>query len=117
MMPAATLLLAALLAPGCLAQQQHAAHHLTRPQRRLEAVAVVEPVQQLPAEHRREEEVSLLARIVGEETQGKVVDSIVTWAKDKARENPGCVERFVCEMYKTGETLNGIPYLLMSITK
>jgi len=116
MMPAATLLLAALLAPACLAQQQHAAHHLTRPQRRLEAVAVVEPVQQLPAEHRREEEVSLLARIVGEETQGKVVDSIVTWAKDKARENPGCVERFVCEMYKTGETLNGIPYLLMSIT-
>merc|ERR1712107_749372 len=35
---------------------------------------------------------------------------------DKAKENPGCVERFVCEMYKTGETMSGIPYILMSIT-
>ena len=84
---------------------------LFRPHRqeRLEVVEVVEPVS--------DQDVSILSRIVGEETQGKVVDSIISWARDKAKENPGCVERFVCEMYKTGETMNGIPYLLMSITK
>ena len=49
--------------------------------------------------------------------QARVIESVSNWANDKAKENPGCVERFVCEMYKTGETLNGIPYLLMSITK
>ena len=97
------------LASTALAQQNH---HLTRPLRseRLEVVEVVEPVAATP-------EPSLLARIVGEETQGKVVDSIISWARDKAKENPGCVERFVCEMYKTGETMSGIPYILMSITK
>merc|ERR1712029_1181153 len=90
------------LASAAMAQNNH---HLTRPLRteRLE----VEPVDTEP---------SLLARIVGEETQGKVVDSIISWARDKAKENPGCVERFVCEMYKTGETMSGIPYILMSIT-
>jgi len=94
------------LASAAMAQNNH---HLTRPLRteRLEVVEVVEPVETEP---------SLLARIVGEETQGKVVDSIISWARDKAKENPGCVERFVCEMYKTGETMSGIPYILMSIT-
>merc|ERR1712107_294495 len=41
---------------------------------------------------------------------------IYSHVEDKAKENPGCVERFVCEMYKTGETMSGIPYILMSIT-
>jgi len=101
-------LLSLCVASTAMAQQNH---HLTRPLRteRLEVVEVVEPVVATP-------EPSLLARIVGEETQGKVVDSIISWARDKAKENPGCVERFVCEMYKTGETMNGIPYILMSIT-
>ena len=63
------------------------------------------------------EELSLFARLVGEDTQARVIESISTWANDKAKENPGCVERFVCETYKTGETMSGVPYLLMSLTK
>jgi hypothetical protein len=63
------------------------------------------------------EELSLFARLVGEDTQARVIESISTWANDKAKENPGCVERFVCETYKTGETMTGVPYLLMSLTK
>lgn len=62
------------------------------------------------------EEQSLLARIIGEETQARVIESISDWANDKARENPGCVERFVCETYRTGESLTGLPYLAMSLT-
>ena len=63
------------------------------------------------------EELSLFARLVGEDTQARVIESISSWANDKAKENPGCVERFVCETYKTGETMSGVPYLLMSLTK
>merc|ERR1711892_1522331 len=61
-------------------------------------------------------ELSLFARLVGEDTQARVIESISTWANDKAKENPGCVERFVCETYKTGETMSGNPYLMMSLT-
>ena len=101
-------LLTLCLASSVFGQQhQQQIHHLTRP--RQERLEVVEPV--------KDEELSLFARIVGEETQGKVVDSIISWARDKAKENPGCVERFVCEMYKTGETMSGVPYILMAITK
>jgi hypothetical protein len=71
-----------------------------------EEVAVVES----------QKELSLLARIVGEETQARVIQSISDWAGDKAKENPGCVERFICETYKTGETMSGLPYLMMSLT-
>merc|ERR1712142_715129 len=80
--------LAFCLASSVFSQNNHI---ISRPHRqeRLEVVEVVEPVS--------DQDVSLLSRIVG-------------------KENPGCVERFVCEMYKTGETMNGIPYLLMSIT-
>jgi len=62
------------------------------------------------------EELSPFARLVGEDTQARVIESISTWANDKAKENPGCVERFVCETYRTGETMSGLPYLLMSLT-
>merc|ERR1712055_928357 len=62
------------------------------------------------------EELSLFARLVGEDTQARVIESISTWARDKAKENPGCVERFVCETYKTGETMSGLPYLMRSLT-
>merc|ERR1711971_234739 len=62
------------------------------------------------------EELSLFARLVGEDTQARVIESISTWANNKAKDNPGCVERFVCETYKTGETMTGVPYLLMSLT-
>merc|ERR1712123_388242 len=61
-------------------------------------------------------ELFLFARLVGEDTQARVIESISTWANDKAKENPGCVERFVCETHKTGETMSGIPYLMMSLT-
>jgi len=70
-----------------------------------EEVSVVEP-----------QEMSIFARIVGEETQARVIQSISDWASDKAKENPGCVERFICETYKTGETMSGLPYLMMSLT-
>jgi len=73
--------------------------------RSVETVAVVE-----------EPEPSFLSRIVSEETQARVVESISNWATDKAKENPGCVERFVCETYRTGETMSGIPYLVMALT-
>jgi len=73
--------------------------------RSVENVAVVES-----------SEPSFLSRFVGEETQSRIVSSISTWATDKAKENPGCVERFVCETYRTGETMSGIPYLLMALT-
>ena len=32
-------------------------------------------------------------------------------------ESPGCVERFVCESFKTGETLDGPSYFLMAVSK
>lgn len=102
-----SLLTVALASSVVTGQHQPNLHLVTRP--RQERLQVVEAK---PAA----EEPGLLSRIVGEETQGKVVDSIVTWAKDKAKENPGCVERFVCEMYRTGETMDGLPYLLMQIT-
>jgi len=62
------------------------------------------------------EEQGILARILGDEAQARIVESVGTWAQDKAKENPGCVERFICESYRTGETMSGIPYLFMSIT-
>ena len=93
------------LAATSLAQQPRQVF-ATRPLRAEARVEVVEA-----------EQPSLFARLVGEETQARVIESINTWANDKAKENPGCVERFVCETYKTGETMSGIPYLLMSLTK
>merc|ERR1711978_178411 len=48
------------------------------------------------------DEPSIFSRLLGEETQARVISSISSWANDKAKENPGCVERFVCETYKTG---------------
>ena len=80
----------------------------TRPER-LEVVEAVKPQQQ--------EELSFFARIVGDEGTARIVESISSWVNDKAKENPGCVEHFVCEMYKTGETMSGLPYLVMSLTK
>jgi len=62
------------------------------------------------------EEQSFLSRIIGEETQARVIESISSWATDKAKENPGCVERFVCESYRSAESLEGIPYVLLTLT-
>ena len=78
---------------------------------KIDRVAVVQPQQP------QQQELSFFARIVGDEGTARIVESISSWVNDKAKENPGCVEHFVCEMYKTGETMSGIPYLLMSLTK
>jgi len=31
-------------------------------------------------------------------------------------ESPGCVERFVCESFRTGENLDGPSYILMAVS-
>ena len=49
--------------------------------------------------------------------QSRIVDRVNDFLKAGAEDNPGCVERFVCETYRTGETMEGIPYLLMQLTK
>ena len=46
-----------------------------------------------------------------------MVESISSWAMEKVRESPGCVERFVCETYRTGESLSGLAYFLMALSK
>merc|ERR1712095_2475 len=52
----------------------------------------------------------------GEGAQSRIVTQVSDWLVDKATSNPGCVERFVCETYRTGESLNGIPYGVMQLT-
>jgi len=63
-----------------------------------------------------EEEEGFLDSIFGDGAQSRIAERVTDWVGDRAAENPGCVERFVCETYRTGETLNGVPYLLMSLT-
>jgi hypothetical protein len=53
----------------------------------------------------------------GDGAQTRIVGSINNWVVDKAKTNPGCVERFICETYKTAGTLDGVPYFLMTLTK
>merc|ERR1711981_162853 len=52
-----------------------------------------------------EEEEGFLDSIFGDGAQSRIAERVTGW-----------VERFVCETYRTGETLNGVPYLLMSLT-
>ena len=68
----------------------------------------VEPIEEKPG---------FIDSFLGNGVQARIVDGLNGWIKSKARENPGCVERFVCETYRTGESLNGIPYVAMSLTK
>ena len=63
------------------------------------------------------QERSFLDELFGEETKSRMVESISSWTMEKVRGSPGCVERFVCETYKTGETLSGLAFLLMSLSK
>merc|ERR1719444_769374 len=48
--------------------------------------------------------------------QSRIVERVNDFIIERANESPGCVERFVCETYRTGETLEGIPYLAMQLT-
>ena len=59
----------------------------------------------------------IISSILGSGAQSRIIERMNDWVVDRASENPGCVERFVCETYRTGETLSGIPYLMMSLTK
>ncbi|XP_071745393.1 uncharacterized protein [Lepeophtheirus salmonis] len=63
-----------------------------------------------------EEELGVLDSFLGDGTQARIIDSVNHWISSKAKTNPGCVERFVCETYRTGESMSGIPYLIMSLT-
>merc|ERR1712168_332042 len=55
------------------------------------------------------EELSLFARLVGEDTQARVIESISTWANDKAKENPGCVERLCARPTRQGRQCQESP--------
>ncbi len=71
----------------------------------------------IPDESVLEEEEGFLDSFLGGGAQSRIVERVSDWVVDRAKENPGCVERFVCETYRTGNTLSGIPYLLMTVTK
>jgi len=62
------------------------------------------------------EEPGFLDSVLGDGVQARIVTSLNEWILEKARTNPGCVERFVCETYRTGESLSGLPYLGMQLT-
>merc|ERR1712079_869950 len=42
--------------------------------------------------------------------RGLLESSVTAWLEEKVEESPGCVERFVCETYRTGQTLQGPAY-------
>ena len=63
------------------------------------------------------EDEGIIDSIFGDGAQSRIVERMSDWLVDRASENPGCVERFVCETYRTGETLNGVPYMMMTLTK
>ena len=63
------------------------------------------------------EEPGFVDSIFGDGAQSRIIDSLNSWVVSKAKTNPGCVERFVCETYRTGETLNGVPYMAYSLSK
>ena len=63
-----------------------------------------------------ENEVGFIDEILGTGTQSRIMDTVNTWITDKAKSNPGCVERFVCESYRTAETMSGFSYIVMSLT-
>lgn len=72
----------------------------------LQAVSKIEPIP----------EPGFIDSVFGNGAQARIVGSLNSWVLSKAKSNPGCVERFVCETYRTGESLNGIPYLAMSLS-
>ena len=49
--------------------------------------------------------------------EARVISSVSSWLERKVAESPGCVQRFVCESFKTGETLEGPSYFLMAVSK
>ena len=88
-----------------------------------EEIKTLEIIGEVPEETKTEapmmkdEEGGFLDSYFGDGAQSRIVGSVNNWIVDKAKTNPGCVERFICETYKTGETLEGVPYFLMTLTK
>jgi len=64
----------------------------------------------------KRDELGLMDSIFGRGTQSRILDSIYRWFEARVRANPGCVRRFVCETYRTGESMDGVAYLLMKVT-
>ena len=49
--------------------------------------------------------------------RGLLDTGVTAWLEKKVEESPGCVERFVCETYSTGQSLQGPAYYLMALSK
>ena len=49
--------------------------------------------------------------------RGLLEAGLTAWLEEKVGESPGCVERFVCETYRTGQSLQGPAYYLMALSK
>ena len=49
--------------------------------------------------------------------RGLVGAGVTAWLEEKVEESPGCVERFVCETHRTGQSLAGPAYYLMALSK
>ena len=49
--------------------------------------------------------------------RGLLETGVTAWLERKVEESPGCVERFVCETYRTGQSLQGPAYVLMALSK
>jgi len=81
----------------------------------LQALNEVNPTLPLVPAAAAAEEPGFVDSIFGQGAQSRIVDGFNSWMVSKARNNPGCVERFVCETYRTGESLNGVPYVAASI--
>lgn len=77
---------------------------------------VIAETVEIKTEAPMKEDAGFLDSYFGEGAQSRIVGSINNWVVDKAKTNPGCVERFICETYKTGETFEGVPYFLMTLT-
>jgi hypothetical protein len=64
-----------------------------------------------------EAELGYLDSVFGRGTWDRMSEGVFKWAGDKIRSSPECVERFVCETYRTGENLEGVGYVLLKIAK
>jgi hypothetical protein len=82
----------------------------------LEVIGETSSIEETKTEAPFKDEGGFLDSYFGDGAQTRIVGSMNNWIVDKAKTNPGCVERFICETYKTGETFEGIPYFLMTLT-
>merc|ERR1711902_29256 len=62
-----------------------------------------------------EEELGYVDSIFGRGTWTRVTDGVFKWAENRVRSSPECVERLVCETYRTGENLDGVGYILLKV--